>query len=263
MSRVGPRRKRLPCVGGMLFLLVAGVFPVQAAAAPRATLVLESKDTAALARFYENALGLPGIASNNGSGVVVLDAAGTSLVLVPRDGKETGNRAAVRLLLPAEDLDDARERLTALGVPFREVSFADGGGRALFFQDPEGNRLGFVPPGMQAEAWLHPLQLGRGREVCSSSGRTELMVYAGAYGLRLGIALPAGFGLDLILQTEDTETAWAIPGITGLAGMGAAALWTREKANAGEGASLEIGPMPLPGGVSGGGFRVSLVRAGF
>jgi len=61
---------------------------------------------------------------------------------------ETGDNSVAgwrHLALQVSSLDEARDHLRALGVNFTQpVKPAGGGGRVLFFQDPEGNLLHLV-----------------------------------------------------------------------------------------------------------------------
>lgn len=56
-----------------------------------------------------------------------------------------GNAGFRHLALRVEDIEEARRELSSRGVGFTEpVKPAGGGGRVLFFQDPEGNLLHLV-----------------------------------------------------------------------------------------------------------------------
>jgi hypothetical protein len=161
-----------------------------------AALLIEARHAGALVRFYESDLQLPVLARDLVSGRVVFDAAGTQLVVVPRRPMDEPQNATVRLLLPCASLDSARVRLARLQVPFRDMQLADGTAWALFFQDPEGNPLGYCTPATQPGEWPTALRGSGALEHRGDSGATELMVYGGFYGAWLSAAIPIGLGVD-------------------------------------------------------------------
>ena len=124
-------------------LLPAGAWPQSAPARAGATVLLEARHLGSLVRFYESELELPVLARDASTGRTVFDAGGTQLVVIPRRPMDEPQNVTARLLLPCAALDSARVRLQNLKVPYRSMTLADGTPWALFFQDPEGNSLGY------------------------------------------------------------------------------------------------------------------------
>ncbi len=176
---------------GVIFLALSGI---PATGAPGVRVLIQARNPASLAAFYRDGLGFAEIARDSSTGSFVFDAGNVELVLVPL--ARTGNPGGVRLLLPTGDLDQARARLLALGVSAREVTGAGGRPVALYFHDPEGHPLGYVPAGEPPASWLPPLAAGREAGTTDRSGRVGLMVFGGIYGTWLGVAVPVGAGAD-------------------------------------------------------------------
>jgi hypothetical protein len=183
----------------LLLSCLAAAGGVWAQAAPPgggAAILLEARHAGTLVRFYESSLGLPVLARDVTTGRVVFDAGGTQLVVVPRRPMDEPQNATARLLLPCASLDSAQLRLDNSKVPFRAMRLADGSIWALFFQDPEGNSLGYCTPVTSPAAWPTSLQGTGATEHRGESGTTELMVYGGLYGAWLSAAIPIGLGVD-------------------------------------------------------------------
>jgi hypothetical protein len=161
-----------------------------------AALLLEARHPATLVRFYESELRLPVLARDAATGRVVLNAGGTELVIVPRRPMDEPQNVTARLLLPCAALDSARVRLEGLRIPYREMQREDGTTWALFFQDPEGNSLGYCTPVRSPSSWPVGLQGSGGPELRGESGVVQLMVYGGVYGAWLSAAIPIGLGVD-------------------------------------------------------------------
>jgi glyoxylase I family protein len=113
---------------------------------------LAARDTTALKDWYLGALGAALVWGNGQTppawfvrlpgGLVIEIYPGGRGVAETADNSLHGWR---HLALRVADLDAARARLEARGVKFTEpVKPAGGGGRVLFFQDPEGNLLHLV-----------------------------------------------------------------------------------------------------------------------
>ena len=177
-------------------LLPAGAWPQGAPARAGATVLLEARHLGSLVRFYEFELELPVLARDASTGRTVFDAGGTQLVVMPRRPMDEPQNVTARLLLPCAALDSARVRLQNLKVPYRSMTLADGTPWALFFQDPEGNSLGYCTRVTSPTAWPTSLQGTGAVELRGESGLVDLMVYAGFYGVWLSIALPVGLGVD-------------------------------------------------------------------
>lgn len=112
---------------------------------------LAARDSAALREWYEKVLGAelvweisqspPAALLNLGGTMVEIYAASASTDLT-RDNKMSGWR---HIALRVDSLENARQILEDRGVAFTEpVKPAGGGGRVLFFNDPEGNLLHLV-----------------------------------------------------------------------------------------------------------------------
>ena len=114
---------------------------------------LPAADAAALAQWYERVLGAKRLWDNGqtpptcllalGDGAwVEIYAANAEINSTRGDNKLAGFR---HLALRVDSLDAAKTELTARGVTFtEEIRPAAGGGKVLFFTDPEGNLLHFV-----------------------------------------------------------------------------------------------------------------------
>ena len=114
-------------------------------------LALGAKDTSILKDWYVGVLGAelvfqmkqtpPAFLVKLGGVMIEIYNARSSSELV-RDNGLAGWR---HIALKVKTIDDAREYLKARGIVFKEeVKPAGGGGRVLFFQDPEGNLLHLV-----------------------------------------------------------------------------------------------------------------------
>ena len=113
---------------------------------------LAAQDTAALKDWYERVLGAR-VVFNNGEqppayfvelpgGAWIEIYQGNYGVKETADNKLQGWR---HLALSVESIEEARRTLETRGVKITEpVKPAGGGGRVLFFQDPEGNLLHLV-----------------------------------------------------------------------------------------------------------------------
>ena len=113
---------------------------------------LAAQDTTALKDWYEHVLGAR-VIFNNGEkppafivelpgGAWIEIYQGTYGANETADNKLQGWR---HIALRVESIEDARRRLDNRGVKFTEaVKPAGGGGRVLFFQDPDGNLLHLV-----------------------------------------------------------------------------------------------------------------------
>lgn len=120
---------------------------------------LAAKDPTALKSWYERTLNARQIFCNNEQppayfmelpgGVWLEIYASTSTREEVSDNKLGGWR---HLALNVESIEAARRELESRGVVFSgSVKPAGGGGRVLFFQDPEGNLLHFVERGMDSK----------------------------------------------------------------------------------------------------------------
>jgi glyoxylase I family protein len=113
---------------------------------------LAARDTVALKEWYERALG-GRVIFNNGQtppafflelpgGVLVEIYEGDFMLKEVSDNQLNGWR---HLALRVESIGPAKRELESRGVKFTEaIKPAGGGGRVLFFQDPEGNLLHLV-----------------------------------------------------------------------------------------------------------------------
>lgn len=169
-----------------------------------AAILIEARHLVSLGRFYETSLGLQVLSRDAATGRVVFDAGGTRLVIVPRRPLDEPQNVTTRVLLHDAALDSARARLQALRIPFREMIAPDGSMWALFFQDPEGNPLGYARPVVAPEAWPTALRSAGGVEERGRSGVVELMVYGGLYGAWLSVAIP------IAADVQDPEDVGAV-----------------------------------------------------
>ena len=159
-------------------------------------MLLEARHLGSLVRFYETELGLPVLSRDAATGRTVLDAGGTRLRhrAAPAHGRAAERHRAAPPAIAA--LDSAQVRLMNLQVPYRTMHRPDGTPWALFFQDPEGNSLGYCSPASEPAAWPTSLQGSGASELRGESGVTEFMVYGGIYGAWLSAAIPIGLGVD-------------------------------------------------------------------
>ncbi|MFB3908761.1 MAG: VOC family protein [Candidatus Eisenbacteria bacterium] len=196
LHRLGWARSVPLCFVAML-LILGGIAAASEAATPAPELLIASEDYPEIVRFYRDGLGLPVVEADQ-DGRIVLDAGGgTRLAIVRSPGVGEASGPGFRLLLPVEDLARARERLRSLHVAFEEPRRSPGGeGLALFFEDPEGRPVAFVPSAVPLADWLAELSAARPQRLEGSSGRIGLMIFGGLYGTWLGVALPVGFGSD-------------------------------------------------------------------
>jgi catechol-2,3-dioxygenase len=105
-------------------------------------LTLQTTDPAALARFYQEALGFPELAREDDR-IWLGCGERTRLGLWSPGEKEFGDQGGRHVhyaysVTPGA-LDELRDRLTRLGVESRGPVEHDGGDRSLYFEDPAGN----------------------------------------------------------------------------------------------------------------------------
>ena len=182
---------RRSIVPWLLLLCAALASPTIASAT---ILLLEARNPEKLARFYENQVGLSVLVRDAGADRIVLAIGDDWLVIAP--GGEGEPRGAPRILIPIQDLEAARQRLTQHEIGFSEAVALEGQLQALLFQDPEGNPVGLALPGAP-ESWLSSwVQEGTYR--VPPSGRIELAIWAGLHGIGLGFALPYGLGSESV-----------------------------------------------------------------
>jgi len=123
---------------------------------------LAAHDTTALKSWYEHALGAREVFCNDESppayfmelpgGVWIEIYQANFGVKEVADNKLQGWR---HLALRVGSIEDARAELQGRGVKFTEpIKPAGGGGRVLFFQDPEGNLLHLVERGPDSKLSL-------------------------------------------------------------------------------------------------------------
>ena len=105
-------------------------------------LTLESHDHGALARFYQEALGLALLAEEDDR-VWLACGPNARLGLWSVGEKEFGDRGGRHVhfafSVPHGELDVIARRLHDLGTPSRGPVEHEGGDRSLYFEDPEGN----------------------------------------------------------------------------------------------------------------------------
>jgi len=180
----------------LILALFAGL-PLSAAAPALAqtTVLIEAEEFSSLYDFYRTVLALPLSAGDGGGGRAVFDADGTRIVLLRR-GISSPQRVTPRILIAVPDLEAARGRLNRENVPHNPVFGPRDEPVALFFEDPEGNPLGFVAPRPDPRAWLDPLRIEGLERDRIDSGRIHLMVAGGLLGVWEGIALPIGLGSE-------------------------------------------------------------------
>ncbi|TXT51463.1 MAG: Glyoxalase/bleomycin resistance protein/dioxygenase [Spirochaetes bacterium] len=112
---------------------------------------IAADDTAALASWYEQALGFSEFFRTEGEQPTIFleDGSGTAVEIFARNKAESkpgfDHRTGMHLAIAVEDFDAAVADLEHRGVIFlgepKQVFFS---GRAWFFADPEGNRLHIV-----------------------------------------------------------------------------------------------------------------------
>jgi glyoxylase I family protein len=114
---------------------------------------LPALDSAALAAWYERTLGARRLWDNGQTPPTALLALGDGawLEIYPANpgenpGREDNKRSGFRhLALRVDSIESARAELQARGVVItEEIRPAAGGGRVLFFADPDGNLLHLV-----------------------------------------------------------------------------------------------------------------------
>lgn len=113
---------------------------------------LPARDPAALKDWYARALGAELVFENGQTPPAFFLRLPGGIMLEIYEGdfslKETSDNALNgwrHLALRVDSLESAREELTRKGLEFNEpVKPAGGGGRVLFFKDPEGNLLHLV-----------------------------------------------------------------------------------------------------------------------
>jgi catechol-2,3-dioxygenase len=105
-------------------------------------LTLQTTDPAALARFYQEALGFPELAREEDR-IWLACGERTRLGLWSPGEKEFGDQGGRHVhyaySVTPGTLDEIRDRLTRLGVESRGPVEHDGGDRSLYFEDPAGN----------------------------------------------------------------------------------------------------------------------------
>ncbi len=120
---------------------------------------LAARDTTALRDWYAHALGAEVIFANdhNPPAFLMRLPGGFVVEIYPGHTRADGlsdNRCGGwrHLALRVDTIERSRAHLEARGVVFtEEIKPAGGGGRVLFFEDPEGNLLHLVerPPGVR------------------------------------------------------------------------------------------------------------------
>jgi glyoxylase I family protein len=114
-------------------------------------LAIVAKDPAALRSWYERVLGVREVFNNGQNPPTYLVALGNvwfEIYAAEKSLPDTANNKLAgfrHLALRVDSLDAAKAELEKRGVKFTEAERpAAGGGRVLFFADPEGNLLHFV-----------------------------------------------------------------------------------------------------------------------
>jgi glyoxylase I family protein len=112
---------------------------------------LAARDPVALKNWYTRVLGAEVRFDNGAQPPAFLVRLGNTLIeIYPADTarSETANNQLAgwrHLALRVDSIEAARDELTRRGVTFTEpIKPAGGGGRVLFFSDPEGNLLHLV-----------------------------------------------------------------------------------------------------------------------
>jgi len=121
---------------------------------------LPARDTKALRDWYVASFGARVVFDNRQTPPAFLLAmpGGTMIEIYVGDFalRETGNNKLIgwrHVALRVESIEAAKAELEKRGVKFtEEIKPAGGGGRVLFFQDPEGNLLHLVERSMDSPA---------------------------------------------------------------------------------------------------------------
>src|SRR5688572_16338799 len=123
--------------------------------------VLYADDLAAAERFYREALGLEVlersalvIALRCGDGVLLIfdpRKSGVGGRDVPSHG--TSGVGHIAFAAKPQELPAWRERLQQAGVAIEKEIDWDGGGRSIYFRDPQGNVVELAPPTIWGGKW--------------------------------------------------------------------------------------------------------------
>ena len=112
---------------------------------------LPARDPAGLRDWYARTLGAKLVFDTNGSPPYMLSLANGAMIEIYQADcslPETGNNKLSgwrHVALKVQSIEAAKAELEKHGVRFTEdIKPAAGGGRVLFFSDPEGNLLHFV-----------------------------------------------------------------------------------------------------------------------
>jgi glyoxylase I family protein len=104
---------------------------------------------AELRTFYTELLGLPIVGAFEGGNIIFLQAGGTTIELIKREGYTSSVGAIEHIAFTVADTDAATAELKAKGVVFHvePKSVPDRPeARISFFKDPDGNILEFFQP---------------------------------------------------------------------------------------------------------------------
>ena len=114
-------------------------------------IAIVAKDPAALKSWYERVLGAKSVFDNGQTPLTCLISLGNvwfEIYAADKSLPDTANNKLAgfrHLALRVDSLDAAKVELEKRGVKFNEAErAAAGGGRIIFFADPEGNLLHFV-----------------------------------------------------------------------------------------------------------------------
>jgi glyoxylase I family protein len=110
-------------------------------------IALVTGNFAELKAFYTDVLGLPIVGKFEGRNIIFLQAGGTTIELIEREGYTPVVGGWEHLAFTVADTDAATAELLAKGVPFHiePRNFPDPPEvRISFFKDPDGNILEFV-----------------------------------------------------------------------------------------------------------------------
>ena len=110
-----------------------------------------AKDTARLARWYQDMLGFT-VAYDNKKDpptFFVRLGAGSMLELIPatdavRGGRKTNDPGMSHFAVSVGNFDAAQADLTAKGIPVRDIRDASRGVKVGYFDDPEGNLIQII-----------------------------------------------------------------------------------------------------------------------